>query len=86
MNFNQILKKLFGDKSSRDMKLIQPFVEKVKQAYPAIEKLSNDELRERTQQIRRQIQASAKEQKAEIEKLRPLLSRHRLTSVPASFQ
>jgi hypothetical protein len=29
MNFNSILKALFGDKSSRDMKKIQPFVEKV---------------------------------------------------------
>jgi len=70
MNFNKFLKALFGDKSSRDMKLIQPFVEKVKQAYPAVEKLSNDELRERTQQIRRQVQESAKEQKAEIDKLK----------------
>ena len=29
MNFNKILKSLFGDKSTRDMKLIQPIVEKV---------------------------------------------------------
>ena len=29
MNFNKILRSLFGDKSSRDMKLIQPLVEKV---------------------------------------------------------
>ena len=29
MNFNKILKSLFGDKSSRDMKLIQPIVEQV---------------------------------------------------------
>ena len=34
MNFNKILRSLFGDKSSRDMKLIQPLVEKVKAAYP----------------------------------------------------
>ena len=32
MNFNKILKSLFGDKSSRDMKLIQPFVEQAKAA------------------------------------------------------
>ena len=70
MNFNKILKALFGDKSSRDMKLIQPFVEKVKAAYPAITKLSNDELRERTQQIRQEVQAAAKNQKEEIEKLK----------------
>ena len=70
MNFNKILKALFGDKSSRDMKLIQPFVEKVKSAYPAITQLSNDALRERTQQIRQQVQAAAKQQKDEIEKLK----------------
>ena len=70
MNFNKLLKALFGDKSTRDMKLIQPLVEKVKAAYPAIEKLSNDELRERSSEIRRQVQASANEQKAEIEKLK----------------
>ena len=70
MNFAKILKSLFGDKSSRDMKLIQPFVEKVKAAYPAIEKLSNDELRERSAAIRQQVQASAQKQKEEIEKLK----------------
>ncbi len=70
MNFNKILKALFGDKSSRDMKLIQPFVEKVKAAYPAIEKLSNDQLRDRTQKIRKKVQDSAKQQKDEIEKLK----------------
>ena len=70
MNFNKFLKALFGDKSSRDMKLIQPFVEKVKAAYPEIEKLSNDQLRERTQAIRQQVQSAAKEQKDEIEKLK----------------
>ena len=30
MNFNKFLKSLFGDKSSRDMRLIQPLVETVK--------------------------------------------------------
>jgi preprotein translocase subunit SecA len=70
MNFNKFLKALFGDKSSRDMKSIQPLVEQVKSIYPNIEKLSNDQLRERAQEIRRQVQSAAKEQKAEIEKLK----------------
>ena len=39
MNFNKILRSLFGDKSSRDMKLIQPLVEKVKAVYPEVQKL-----------------------------------------------
>ncbi len=70
MNFNKILRSLFGDKSSRDMKLIQPFVEKVKAQTPKIEALDNDSLRARTQEIRSQVQAAATEQKAEIEKLK----------------
>ena len=36
MDFNKFLKALFGDKSSKDMKLIQPLVEKVKNVSPEI--------------------------------------------------
>ena len=32
MNFNSILSALFGNKSSRDIKKIQPLVDKVKEA------------------------------------------------------
>ena len=70
MNFNKILRSLFGDKASRDMKLIQPVVEQVKAAYPAVQQLDNDQLRQRTKEIQRQVQDSAKEQKEEIEKLK----------------
>ena len=70
MNFNGILKALFGDKSSRDMKKIQPFVEKVKAESPKIEALDNDGLRARTQEIRRYVQAAANAQKEEVEKLK----------------
>ena len=49
MNLTKFLKSLFGDKSTRDMKLIQPFVEKVKAISPTIDKLDNDSLRKRTQ-------------------------------------
>ena len=70
MNFNKFLKSLFGDKSSRDMKLIQPLVEKVKAVYPDIQKLSNDELRAKTKEIQAYVQDSAKEQRAQIEELK----------------
>ena len=70
MNFNKLLRSLFGDKASRDMKLIQPFVEKVKAQTPKVEGLDNDALRARTQEIRSFVQAAAKEQKAEIDKLK----------------
>ena len=70
MNFNKFLKSLFGDKSSRDMKLIQPLVEKVKEVYPEVQKLDNDALRNRTKTLQKQVQDSAKEQKARIEELK----------------
>ncbi len=70
MNFTKILKSLFGDKSSRDMKLIQPLVNKVKAVYPEIEKLDNDALRARSKEIQQQVQQAAKEQKQQIADLK----------------
>ena len=70
MNFNNFLKSLFGDKSNRDMKLIQPIVEKVKAAYPEIQNLSNDELRAKTKELQQYVQDSAKEQKQQIAELK----------------
>ena len=70
MNFNKILKSLFGDKSTRDMKLIQPFVEQAKAATVKVASLDNDALRQRTKEIQIQVQDSAKEQKAKIAELK----------------
>ncbi|MBR0268840.1 MAG: preprotein translocase subunit SecA, partial [Prevotella sp.] len=70
MNFNKFLKSLFGDKSVRDMKLIQPLVEEVKKVYPEIEVLSNDELRAKTKEIQKYVQDTAREKKEKIEELK----------------
>ena len=70
MNFNKILKSLFGDKSSRDMKLIQPFVEQAKAAAAKVESLDNDALRQRTKELQKQVQDSASAQKARIAELK----------------
>ena len=70
MNFTKILKSLFGDKSTRDMKLIQPLVEKIKAASPEIEKLDNDALRAKTKEIQNAIQSSGQEQKNQIEAIK----------------
>ena len=70
MNFSKILKSLFGDKSSRDMKLIQPLVEKAKSFTPKVQAMSNDELRARTKEIQQQVQQSANEQKEKIAQLK----------------
>ncbi len=70
MDFNSILSKLFGNKSTRDMKLIQPWVEKVKAAYPAIQELDNDALRAKTREIQQTIQHSADDIKAKIDEIK----------------
>ena len=70
MNLNKFLKSLFGDKSTRDMKLIQPLVEKVKAVYPDIQKLSNDELRAKTKEIQSYVQDAGKPYREKIAELK----------------
>ena len=70
MGFNELIGKLFGNKNTRDMREIQPWVEKIKKAYPAIEKLSNDELRAKTQELKDRIKQSAVAENAKIVELK----------------
>ena len=70
MDINKFLSKLFGNKSTRDMKLIQPLVETVKKAYPEIQALSNDALRAKTQEVKKYVQSSADDLKAKIAELK----------------
>ena len=66
MDINKFLSRIFGNKSTRDMKLIQPWVNKVKEASKSIEKLSNDGLRGKTKELQQTIQASANDIKEKI--------------------
>ena len=70
MDINKFLSKLFGNKSTRDMKAIGPLVEKVKEVYPAIQALSNDELRAKTKELQHKVQHSADDLKEKIETLK----------------
>jgi preprotein translocase subunit SecA len=70
MAFNDILSKLFGNKSQRDLKEINPYVQKILAVYPEIKKLSNDELRERSQQLMDDIAEKVSKEKAKIEELK----------------
>ena len=70
MGFNEFISKLFGNKASRDMKEIQPWVEKVKAVYPEISKLTNDELRAKTEELKKFIKDSAAEENKKIEELK----------------
>ena len=70
MNFKTILEAFFGNKASRDRKAIMPLVEKIKEAYPAIQALSNDELRAKTKEIQSYVQNSANDLKKQIDELK----------------
>ena len=52
MAVSSILNKFFGSKSQRDIKEILPVLNKIREAYLTIEKLTNDELRAKTLEIR----------------------------------
>jgi len=52
MGLNDFLKKMFGNKSQRDIKEIEPYIKKIKAISPELEKLSNDELRARIDVVR----------------------------------
>ena len=71
MNINSILSKLLGgNKTSRDRKLIQPLVDEVLAAYPAICELSHDELRAKTKELQETVQHSADDLKEKITTLK----------------
>ena len=70
MGFLDFISKIFGNKSTRDLKEIQPWVDKVKAVYDDIAKLSDDELRAKTQSIRQYIQDYVATEKAEVQALR----------------
>ena len=69
MNFIEIITKLFGNKAQKDLRAIQPYVDKVKAAYESIDQLSHDELRARSFALMDQLQEAVSHQKSEISRL-----------------
>ncbi|MCK9218470.1 MAG: preprotein translocase subunit SecA [Bacteroidales bacterium] len=66
----QILKKILGNKSQRDIKIINPQVDDTLAAYEIIKVLSNDELREKTLEFKRKIREHIGEKEKEISELK----------------
>jgi preprotein translocase subunit SecA len=66
MAISNILNKFFGNKSQRDIKEIMPLLRKIQDAYPLIEKMSNDQLRAKTIEIKEKIQHTIREKDAII--------------------
>lgn len=75
-----IIKKVFGSKSERDMKQVKPILEKVLAAYKDIDKLSNDELRVRTEELKKKI----REREEPFEKRIAEIKEHLESDIPVS--
>src|SRR5690625_4537641 len=67
---NSVLKIFVGDKSEKDVKRVQPIVDKIKKAELELEKLSLDELRQKTVDFKAQIKAATSETEKQIEALK----------------
>jgi len=67
---NSFLSKFFGNKAQRDMKALMPHIQKIKEVYPEIEALSNDELRKRSDLIKNKIRLSILDIENEIQTLK----------------
>ncbi len=55
MSFTDVFKKIFGSKAERDLKQLRPILDKVLAAYTEIDKLSDDQLREKSEELKRII-------------------------------
>jgi preprotein translocase subunit SecA len=56
MALNNFFKKILGNKAQRDLREIEPIIEKIQAVYPEIKSLSNDDLRARTASLKERIQ------------------------------
>ena len=70
MDINKLLSKIFGSKATRDMKEIQPWVEKIKAVTPQIQALDNDALRAKTRELQQKVQGSADDLNGQIAEIK----------------
>ena len=70
MGLSDILKSMFGNKSTRDLKRITPIVNKIKEIYPEIDALDIDSLRQRTTDIRQMLNDSVQDKRNEIDRIK----------------
>ena len=64
------LSKLFGNKSQRDLKEVNPYVEAALKIYPSIKELTNDQLRAKTIEFKERIRTNVHEEEEELSSLR----------------
>ena len=75
---DKVLGKFLGNKADRDFKEIQPVVDQILEVYPEILKLSNDELRKKTLEIKSKIKEYVLTEEKEQKDLKEKAEDHEL--------
>ena len=70
MSFTSFITKLFGNKSTRDLKEIEPIVKQIEALEPEVKNLTVDQLRDRIAEIRADIKQATSAEKEENDRLR----------------
>ena len=70
MNLIEFITKIFGNKAQKDMREIQPYVERIKATYEKIDLLSDDELRAHSASLMKRIQDAVQVKKDKIKRLK----------------
>ncbi|OQY73588.1 MAG: preprotein translocase subunit SecA, partial [Ignavibacteriales bacterium UTCHB2] len=68
-----VIKKIFGDKHEKSLKLLWPVVEEINQEYEKLKQLSDDELRAKTQEFKNKINEFTAETRKQIDELKSKL-------------
>jgi preprotein translocase subunit SecA len=69
----KIIKKIFGDKHERDLKVLWPIVDEINSHYETIKNLSDEELIKKTSEFKEKIQAHTEATRKKIEEIKTRL-------------
>ena len=67
---NNVLGLFLGNKYERDLKEINPYVDKIHLEFEKLKDLSNDDLRDQTEELRKEILGSVEGDENEIKSLK----------------
>lgn len=69
----KLIKKIFGDKHEKDLKVLWPIVDEINNHYETIKNLTDDQLKNKTKEFKEKIQAHTEEKRKQIDELKARL-------------
>ena len=74
-----LLKKIFGDKTQKDIKLLRPYAESINEAYAKLSSISDDELRAKTAEFKTKIAEYTSQTQTQIAELKEQVKSHTIS-------